>query len=190
MYLARRFPHCQLWWPVAGEHISVNGLAQTPSKSVLLEIKTADWSSNQHQHRLTLDVDQLRGYRASTVPVYYVLPVPPWAGVLNDANPWLTGSVRSHLSEAGAGRFTEWTFVVSARTLLTWVAGRNRSGLGLTLRIRDDDAEEGEAPMHVPAYEQDLYHPVAHRDVDSALPSDPHVRSTALLQIPVRDLDV
>lgn len=81
MYLARRFPDCQLWWPSAGEDVSIRSLPRRFGKSLLLEIKTTDWNTPRWEHRLTLDVDQLRRYQRSPVPVYYVLPMPPWQDV-------------------------------------------------------------------------------------------------------------
>jgi len=126
MYLARRFPGCQLWWPTVAEDITVNSLTTWPGKTVLLEVKTTDWSSRRHEHRLTLDVDQLRAYQKSAVPVYYVFPVPGWNAVLKDAHPWLGGQARCELLDPGPRCFTGWTFVVSARSLWSWLGWRQR----------------------------------------------------------------
>ena len=132
MYLARRFPRCQLWWPSVGEDISVESLPSRPGKSVLLEVKTTDWSRPRWEHRLTIDVGQLRNYQRSLIPVYYVFPMPPWQGVLADGHSWLAGRPCSSLLNGGRGWFGDWLFVVRAQTLWTWL-GRRRSQESATL---------------------------------------------------------
>lgn len=124
MYLARRFPQCQLWWPSIGEDISIESLPRRPGKSVLLEVKTTDWNASRWEHRLTVDVDQLRRYQRSLIPVYYVLPMPPWQDVLADGHVWLAGRPCSDLLNRGHGWFGDWVFVVRAQTLWTWLAWR------------------------------------------------------------------
>lgn len=125
MYLARRFPRCQLWWPSIGEDISIESLPGRPGKSVLLEVKTTDWSTSRWEHRLTIDVDQLRKYQLSPIPVYYVLPMPPWQSVLSDGHAWLAGRPRSDLLNPGSGWFGDWIYVARAQTLWTWLAARH-----------------------------------------------------------------
>ena len=132
MYLARRFPRCQLWWPSVGEDISVESLPNRPGKSLLLEVKTTDWSKSRWEHRLTIDVEQLRIYQRSPIPVYYVFPMPPWQGVLDEGHSWLAGKPRSSLINGGHGWFGDWLFVVRAETLWAWL-GRRRSQDSATL---------------------------------------------------------
>ena len=116
MYLARRFPACQLWWPSMDEDITVQSLSSRVGKSLLLEVKTTDWNWRRWEHRLTIDVDQLRRYQSSPIPVYYVLPMPPWSEVLNDGHSWLKGRHRSELIDHGHGWFGDWMFVTRAQT--------------------------------------------------------------------------
>jgi len=117
MHLARKFSTARLWWPAVGEDISVEGVPRSPGKSVLLEVKTTEWDGVQSQHRLTLDVNQLLAYQSSLIPVYYVLPIPPWSGLLDPGNPWLGSRSRTELLLPGRRWFGEWTFVVSAKDL-------------------------------------------------------------------------
>jgi hypothetical protein len=124
MDLARRFPTATLWWPAAGEDIRFEGIPSRPGKSVLLEVKTAEWDASKCQHRLTLDVEQLGAYQESRVPVYYVLPVPPWAGELSAGNPWLGTRRPSEILQPGSGWFGDWTFVVSAQELWRHLDGK------------------------------------------------------------------
>lgn len=124
MYLARRFPQCQLWWPSIGEDISVESLPGRPGKSVLLEVKTTDWNRSRWEHRLTIDVDQLRAYQRSPIPVYYVMPMPPWQDVLTDGHSWLTGRPCSDLLNPGHRWFGSWVFVARAQALWTWLGWR------------------------------------------------------------------
>ena len=126
MHLARRFPTVRLWWPAAREDISVEGVPSSPGKSVLLEVKTTEWDGALSQHRLTLDVEQLRAYQHSAIPVYYILPIPPWSGLLNPDNPWLGSRSRTELLLPGTGWFGDWTFVVSAEDLWLHLSSPNR----------------------------------------------------------------
>jgi hypothetical protein len=126
MYLARRFPACQLWWPSIDEDITVQSLSSRVGKSLLLEMKTTDWNWRRWEHRLTIDVDQLRRYQPSPVPVYYVLPMPPWSEVLNDGHSWLMGRHRSELIDYGHGWFGGWMFVTRAQTIWTWLGWRQK----------------------------------------------------------------
>jgi hypothetical protein len=125
MYLARRFPNASLWWPAAGEDIQFEGLPGRIGKSVMLEIKTTEWNGSKNQHRLTLDVEQLDAYQESKIPVYYVLPVPPWSGSLIPGNPWLGVRRPSELLLPGSRWFGSWTFVVSAAHLWQHLDGKN-----------------------------------------------------------------
>lgn len=124
MYLARRFPTCQLWWPSKDEDIAVQSLTNRTGKSLLLEVKTTDWNRRRGEHRLTIDVDQLRRYQSSPVPVYYLFPMPPWPDVLADGDSWLMGRRRTELIERGHGWFGSWLFVVRAQTLWTWLGSK------------------------------------------------------------------
>lgn len=124
MYLARRFPDCQLWWPSVDEDITVQTLSSRMGKSLLLEVKTTDWNWQRGEHRLTIDVDQLARYQGSPVPVYYLLPMPPWREVLTDGHAWLNGRARSELVSPGHGWFGHWVFVTHARTLWAWLGNR------------------------------------------------------------------
>lgn len=107
MYLARRFPVCQLWWPSMDEDIAVQSLSSRVGKSLLLEVKTTDWNWRRWEHRLTIDVDQLRRYQSSPIPVYYVFPMPPWSEVLADGHSWLMGRHRRQPIDSGHGWFGE-----------------------------------------------------------------------------------
>jgi len=139
MYLARRFPECQLWWPSVGEDISVQSLSSRLGKSLLLEVKTTDWNWRRWEHRLTIDVDQLRRYRHSPIPVYYVLPMPPWPAVLTDGHSWLNGRPRSELINSGQGWFGDWVFVIRAQTLWAWL-GHSRRQKSATLFVSSGGA--------------------------------------------------
>lgn len=126
MYLARRFPDCQLWWPSVDEDVTVQSLSSRPGKSLLLEVKTTDWNWRRWEHRLAIDVNQLSRYQHSAVPVYYVLPMPPWSAVLTDGHSWLKGRPRSELINSGHGWFGDWVFVTRAQTLWAWLGHRCR----------------------------------------------------------------
>lgn len=108
------------------EDITVRNLSSRVGKSLLLEVKTADWSRQRWEHRLTIDVDQLRRYQSSPIPVYYVFPMPPWPDVLTDGHGWLMGRHRSELIDPGHGWFGDWLFVVRAQTLWAWLGWRQK----------------------------------------------------------------
>lgn len=91
---------------------------------MLLEVKTTDWNRSRWEHRLTIDVDQLRSYQRSPVPVYYVFPMPPWQNVLADGHSWLAGRPCSDLLNGGHGWFGDWVFVARAQALWTRLGGR------------------------------------------------------------------
>ncbi len=126
MYLARRFPACQLWWPSIDEDIAVQSLSSRVGKSLLLEVKTTDWNWQRWEHRFTINVDQLRRYQSSPIPVYYVFPMPPWSDILLDGHSWLMGRRRSELIDYGHGWFGDWMFVTRAQTLWTWLSWRQK----------------------------------------------------------------
>lgn len=121
-----------MWWPAVDEDITVQSLSSRLGKSLLLEVKTTDWNWRRCEHRLTLDVDQLRRYQHSPVPVYYVFPIPPWHDVLTDGHTWLKSRARGELIEAGHGWFGDWMFVTRAQTLWAWL-GHRRSQKSATL---------------------------------------------------------
>jgi hypothetical protein len=126
MYLARRFPDCRLWWPSVDEDITVQSLSNRLGKSLLLEVKTTDWSRLRSEHRLSIDVSQLRRYLRSPIPVYYIFPMPPWSKVLTDGHSWLAGRARSELIDEGQGWFGEWLFVTRAQSLWDWLGPKQR----------------------------------------------------------------
>lgn len=79
MYVAHRFPMAALWWPTAGEDIRVEDFGTMPGKAFYLEVKVPEQSPSQHV--TTINLPQLLAYVGQPVPVYYVIPLPPWTGV-------------------------------------------------------------------------------------------------------------
>lgn len=95
-YINNRFPSAHLWWPVAGEDVSIRSLTGGSGGALtwagLLELKTTTWDARRLEHVLNIDGAQLARYLFGTsatpaytrgsIPVYYVFPGPFWEGVL------------------------------------------------------------------------------------------------------------
>lgn len=138
--VARRFPNANLWWPSNGEDIMVDELTGRPGKWFMLEVKTTEWEPTSGKNRLTIDLEQLREYLATGMPIFYVFPVPPWDGVLTSARPWLGRWRRGDLGNLAAGNhwFAHWTYVLPAREVAsligtTWT--KNKSGTLFTSSV-------------------------------------------------------
>jgi hypothetical protein len=93
IYLANRFPHASLWWPVDGDDITVDLLRSLrgagPGKPLVLELKTTRWNPKKGTHELRIPSQQLIRYLrpvspfGKPLPVYYSFPVPHWNGSLS-----------------------------------------------------------------------------------------------------------
>jgi hypothetical protein len=108
-----------------------------PGKAFILENKGTEETDGHHV--IQIDMEQLDIYiRSPGVPVYYVLPVPPWparatAGVLPAAYP-VPAAARCRTGAACAGHdhgpFSDWCRVVEAWALQNWLkkyGGRTRT---------------------------------------------------------------
>lgn len=115
--VARRFPNANLWWPSNGEDVMVDEVAGRPGKWLMLEVKTTEWEQPRGRNRLSIDLEQLRVYLSTGMPVFYVFPVPPWDDVLTAARPWLGRWRRGDLGNPAVGGqwFAHWTYVLSAK---------------------------------------------------------------------------
>lgn len=122
MYISHRFPMGGLWWPASGEDIHVEDLGTLPGKAVLLETKVPELLPDD-THITTIDLAQLRKYVATGLPVYYVLPEPPWDGTLITSG-WLGPERRADLAYLRSGRrwFGKWTYVCLASDLLSYLS--------------------------------------------------------------------
>ncbi|WP_157063217.1 hypothetical protein [Luteipulveratus mongoliensis] len=116
MYVSHRFPTGGLWWPTKGEDIRIEDLGTVPGKACLLEVKVPERLPDKHVTKI--DVAQLERYLLSLVPVYYVIPDPPWTGDLATSM-WLSPERRADLAYRRTEDrwFGHWTYVCTAADL-------------------------------------------------------------------------
>jgi len=125
--ICSRFPHARIWGPTQNiEETNWDyGLSLGDGKLLIFEDKgTTGVARKQKQpletHRINIDIDQLSWYcnevePTTGVPVYYVLPKPPWFGdptgskVVPDQAICRVSSV--------AGPFTDWAFAIRSLDL-------------------------------------------------------------------------
>lgn len=126
-YVANRFPRSALWWPTKGEDVRVTDFGVGVGKALLLEVKVPEQQASG-SHALGIDVQQLRKYQTSPVPVYYVFPRPPWSGSL-ESSTWLGRESRAELAyqRSGSRWFGTWSFVCRADHLLSHLAPASTS---------------------------------------------------------------
>lgn len=129
IYLANRFPNGSLWWPASGEDVlaELPRLAATgPGKTLALELKTTE--SVNGGHVLQIDTHQLQRYLhppgGPPMPIYYVFPVPHWAGPLKSRQgrtPRASGGPAAPPEwwrrRVGWPWFGDWLYVMPAQVL-------------------------------------------------------------------------
>lgn len=134
-YLRSRFPTSCLWWPTRGEDIAVDLAAAAARRgatgvALALEVKTATPRAGG-QHRVVVDLLQLRDYLGGRrvaarhglpLPVFYVFPMPHWAGSLVPGAPALPAAGPSVPEDwwrrtASPDWFGDWTLVMSAQAV-------------------------------------------------------------------------
>jgi hypothetical protein len=116
-----------LWWPVAGENISVADLPKVPGKQFWLEVKTTTWTPGAPSfHSLKINLWQLWKYgnpshNPACVPDYYVFPIPPFDGHIGDRGlRWLGGTRKSWIGYESKSRrrwFARWMRVIPGAEL-------------------------------------------------------------------------
>lgn len=132
--LCAAFPHSLIWAPTQNM-VEANwdfGVSLGDGKLLILEDKGATPVTRQRKkpldtHRIDVDIDQLSWYcddveSVTGIPVYYVLPRPPWIGrwtgssAVPDQAVCRTGSVD--------GPFPEWVLVIRCDDLRGKMTGR------------------------------------------------------------------
>ncbi len=130
IYLSNRFPNGAMWWPTSGEDILAalpHLAAQGPGKTLALELKTTE--AKGAAHTLSIDTRQLDRYLNPPVgpplPVYYVFPLPHWAGQLTSSSGTVPAAPSSTTAappewwrrRVGSPWFGQWLYVMSAQSL-------------------------------------------------------------------------
>jgi hypothetical protein len=115
------FPHARIWGPTqAIKQTNWDyGASLGEGKIFILEDKGTTAVERRRQkpldtHRIHIDMDQLDWYcdevePATGVPVYYVLPQPPWIGAATGSD--VVPDQAICRVESATGRFEAWTFV-------------------------------------------------------------------------------
>lgn len=130
IYLSSRFPNGAMWWPTSGEDVLAELprlAASGPGKTLALELKTTE--ANGSNHVLWIDTRQLDRYLnppfGPPLPVYYVFPLPHWAGPLaswSGTTPAAPGAMTAAppawwRRRVGWPWFGDWLYVMSAQSL-------------------------------------------------------------------------
>jgi len=122
IYLASRYGGRGVqFWPVDGPDIFIGLNSIGYGKLLWLEMKTATWTGGSPvtgRQQVEIDLDQLDTHASRTIPTYYVLPAPPWAGTLSSQAPAIRRTGSSVL-DLGFRRsrtywFGNWSWVISA----------------------------------------------------------------------------
>lgn len=140
IYLSNRFPNGSFWWPAFGEDVLVELprlAASGAGETFALELKTTEAVGTDHL--LSIDTLQLDRYVnppfGPPPPVYYVFPVPHWAGPLTSRSgmtpvaPTSTTLAPPAWWRRRAGRpwFGDWLYVLSAQDVAEALPGTRRS---------------------------------------------------------------
>ena len=119
LYLASRFPRSEQWWPSRGEDIALalrSQLGNGPGKRLLLELKVPEVTA-AGLHEVRIGRVQRDEHLRRRWPVFYVLPLPWWAGSLGPSahgGPVPDPAASWWRRRAGFAWFGRWTFVMSA----------------------------------------------------------------------------
>ena len=143
-----RFPNARIWAPTQrAMHVDNNwdyGVGLGQGKIFILEDKATEWSVGAAaaggRHTIVIDLPQLDWYclmvePTHRVPVYYVLPVPPWNG-----EP--AGVVPPESAHRTAPPFEGWTVAVRCHLLRAHIAAPAHQ-MSRTLRAADVPAIPG-----------------------------------------------
>lgn len=128
------FPSARIWDPtqaIKGRNWDRAFLPSEEGKAFILEDKgTVAVARKQKQplrtHRIAIDAAQLDWYcdevEKTGIPVYYVLPQPPWAG---GAGPGPIPAQAAFRVDSDSGPFPEWTYVSRCSDLRRKLSGRS-----------------------------------------------------------------
>lgn len=125
-----RFPNARIWAPTQRAMHDVNnwdyGVGLGDGKVFILEDKATEWSTGAGpaggRHTIMIDLRQLDWYCNTVepeqgVPVYYVLPVPPW-----DGEPTGSPVLPNESAHRIAPRFEGWARAVRCHFLRKYLA--------------------------------------------------------------------
>lgn len=114
LYLSSRFARAEQWWPTLGEDVALTlrSTITSPGKVVLLEVKVPEVTAAGHT--LSISVDQLQRYLRRRLPVFYVLPVPRWSGLLRPGTSVPASPASWWRRRSDSDWFGNWTYVLSA----------------------------------------------------------------------------
>lgn len=126
--IGAEFPRAQIWAPtqVPKDANWDFGIQLGSGNIFILEDKAT--SPTKNAHTIGIDPDQLDHYcwiddGTPGIPVYYVLPKPPWKG-----GPTGRKDVPDQAAcrlQSSSGRFEQWTYVIRCTDLLKQLNGRN-----------------------------------------------------------------
>jgi hypothetical protein len=129
------FPHARIWGPTQNiEETNWDyGLSLGDGKLLILEDKGTTAVLRKRKkpldtHRIDIDVDQLTWYcddvePATGVPVYYVLPQPPWFG--DSTGSKVVPNEAICRVDSRAGPFAEWAFISRSGDLRAELGSRH-----------------------------------------------------------------
>jgi hypothetical protein len=178
-----------LWWPAAGEDISIGLLPARPGKAVQLELKTTTVVA-PGVHEVRIDLGQLWEYRQRRLglqPFYaFPRPDPDWNGMLS-AQAAASGRAVTELAYARSGSgwwFADWMVLLTAADV-AWVLQAELAAHGSRKRrksavlVRFENAVPRWRSGRVPSS------PIAWRELWPALERCGHADWPQLIRIPV-----